>query len=103
MTALLLTAESPPHTCTITHAHTPCRFEVRKKKKAATCIEEIGGLILDKYTDKVGSYKRAWRVQVSTRQPAGRPHCLACIRHSGTNKSTWPKRKVAKLGAHSPA
>lgn len=41
-----------------------CRYEVRKKKKVAACIDEIAELVVEKFTDKLGSNKQAWRVQV---------------------------------------
>lgn len=43
---------------------TLCRYEVRKKKKAAACIDEIAELVVDKFTDKLGANKAAWKVQV---------------------------------------
>ena len=41
-----------------------CRYEVRKKKKVAACIDEIAEMVVDKFTDKLGANKQAWRVQV---------------------------------------
>ncbi len=40
------------------------RYEVRKKKKAAACIDEIAELVMEKFTEKLGANKQAWRVQV---------------------------------------
>lgn len=38
---------------------------MEKKKKMDTCCDEIAKSIVDKYTEKVGGSKRAWRVQVN--------------------------------------
>lgn len=40
------------------------RYEVVKKKKADTVCEEIATAIVEKYTDRIGTSKRAWRLQV---------------------------------------
>lgn len=37
---------------------------MRKKKKVAACIDEIAELVVDKFTDKLGANKAAWKVQV---------------------------------------
>ena len=47
---------------------------MRKKKKQAACTAEMAELVLVKYTDKVGSNKRSWQLQVRSR-PAD---SLAC-------------------------
>ena len=38
---------------------------MRKKKKVAACIEEIAEMVVEKFTDKLGANKQAWKVQVS--------------------------------------
>lgn len=37
---------------------------MRKKKKVTACIDEIAELITEKFTDKLGANKQAWKVQV---------------------------------------
>ena len=44
------------------------RYEVRKKKKQAACTAEMAELVLAKYTDKVGTNKRSWQLQVGARR-----------------------------------
>lgn len=46
-------------------AHLSCnRYAVERKKKVDTCCEEIAKSIVQEYTDRVGTSKRVWRLQV---------------------------------------
>lgn len=47
-----------------TGSHPLGRYEVVKKKKVDTCCDEIATSIVKNYTEKVGTSKRAWRMQV---------------------------------------
>eukprot|EP00887_Chlorella_sp_A99_P000649 scaffold5.g649.t1 len=47
------------------------RYEVRRKKKVAACIQEISKEMAERYVDRIGNNKRAWRLQ------SGIVYCLA--------------------------
>ena len=60
----------------------PPRYEVRKKKKVAACIDEIAEMVVEKFTDKLGANKAAWKVQV---RGVGRCSCTVDWREASSH------------------